>query len=220
MHPAAAAAVGGAAASSLRIFVVRHEKRPITDPSFNVSLTDEGLADAAELLLPQLQKVGFTKVYTSPFRRVLQTVQPYLAASGLRAHVDWALYEHPEPNPAPVMAIPESFHAHFAIEHGYSPFLGGEGIEGCNAEMEDVHVRTRGLVARLVEDHGGDGGSGNGNGGGGGHVLLLATHQSVVHSLLHQSSGGAIPMELLNVPMGALVELRWREVINFGTTNM
>ena len=113
-------------------------------------------------------------------------------------------------------AIPESFHAHFAIEPGYSPYLGGEGIEGCNAEMEDVHSRTRGLVERLVEVHGGGDGGGGDGGGGNGHVLLLATHQSVVHSLLHQSSGGAIPMEFLNVPMGALVELRWREVLNYG----
>jgi len=115
MQPAAAPEYGGArattAAAALRIFVVRHEKRPLTDPSFDVSLTDEGLTDAAQLLLPQLQQVGFTKVFASPFRRVLQTIQPYLSASGLRAHVDWALYEHPEPN----NAGPSSIYSFFSF---------------------------------------------------------------------------------------------------------
>ena len=140
-------------------------------------------------------------MYASPFRRVLQTVQPFLSASGLKAHVDWALYEHPEPNPEPVTSIPDDFRDTFSIESSYEPHVGGEDIAGCNDDFEAVHARVRGLVRRLAESHGESCDE----------VLLLATHQTSVHSLLHQQSG--IPMECLNVPMGTVVELRWREII-------
>lgn len=186
----------------LKMFVVRHEKRPVEDPTFHVSLTEDGLSDASNVVAAKLQSHGITKVYASPFRRVLQTVQPFLSSAGLRAHVDWALYEHPEPNPEPVVAIPDDFHADFAIETNYEPHLGGNDIARCNGSFEAVHKRVRGLVQRLAESHGD------------GDVLLLATHQTSVHSLLHQQTG--IPMDCFNVPMGTIVELRWRDILNRG----
>ena len=186
------------------MFVVRHEKRPIEDPTFHVSLTEDGLSDAANVVCAKLQSHGITKVYASPFRRVLQTVQPFLSTSGLKAHVDWALYEHPEPNPEPVTAIPDDFTSHFSIESTYEPHVRGDDIAACNDSFDAVHARVRGLVRRLAESHGeiSD------------EVLLLATHQTSVHSLLHQQSG--IPMECLNVPMGTVVELKWRDIIKYG----
>ena len=184
------------------MFVVRHEKRPVDDPTFDISLTEEGLADAANVVAPLLKKHGITKVYASPFRRVLQTVHPFTSAAGLKVHVDWALYEHPEPNPAPVTALPEDFHDIFAIEPDYTPHVGGADIARVNDSFDAVHVRVRGLVRRLAESHGQ------------GDVLLLATHQTSVHSLLHQMSG--IPMDCFNVPMGTVLELNWRNIVSFG----
>lgn len=167
-----------------------------------MSLTDEGKADAADVVAAQLHSLGITKVYASPFRRVLQTVQPFVSCAGLKVHVDWALYEHPEPNPEPVTTLPASFHVDFALAADYQPYLAGAGIAACNTSLDDVHTRVRGLLRRLAESHGD------------GDVLLLATHQTAVHSLLHQQSG--IPMECLSVAMGTVVELRWREIINYG----
>ena len=63
----------------------------------------KGMADAA-ILAGKLKEVGVTHVYSSPFRRVLQTATPFLEESGLRARVDWALYEHPDPHGGAVQA--------------------------------------------------------------------------------------------------------------------
>ena len=48
----------------LRMFVVRHEKRPIEDPTFHVSLTEDGLRDAADVVRATLQSHGITKART------------------------------------------------------------------------------------------------------------------------------------------------------------
>jgi broad specificity phosphatase PhoE len=184
------------------MYVVRHEKRPVEDPSFFVSLTEEGLSDSADAVRAKLLAANITKVYASPFRRVLQTVHPFLSESGLKAHVDWALYEHPEPNPEPITALPDDFHALFPIEKTYEPFVPGPAIAARNRDFDDVHARIREFVRKLSETHGE------------GDVLLLATHQTSVHSLLHQQSG--IPMDCLNVPMGTVLELDWRAIVARG----
>jgi hypothetical protein len=53
--------------------------------------------------------------------------------------------------------------------------------------VDECKPLTRGLVTRLAGAHGE------------GDVVLLAAHQTTVHSLLHQASG--IPMACINVPM-------------------
>ena len=194
---AASAAAGGP-----RMYVVRHEKRPVEDPSFFVSLTEEGLSDSADAVRAKLLAANITKVYASPFRRVLQTVHPFLSESGLKANVDWALYEHPEPNPEPITALPDDFHALFPIEKTYEPSVPGPAIAARNRDFDDVHTRIREFVRKLSETHGE------------GDILLLATHQTSVHSLLHQQSG--IPMDCLNVPMGTVLELDWRAIVARG----
>ena len=132
------------------MYVVRHEKRPVEDPSFFVSLTEEGLSDSADAVRAKLLAANITKVYASPFRRVLQTVHPFLSESGLKANVDWALYEHPEPNPEPITALPDDFHALFPIEKTYEPFVPGPAIRRPQPRLRrrahaDSRVRPKAL---------------------------------------------------------------------------
>ena len=56
----------------LRMFVVRHEKRPIEDPTFHVSLTEDGLRDAADVVRATLQSHGITKA-----RSVLASIHSF-----------------------------------------------------------------------------------------------------------------------------------------------
>jgi hypothetical protein len=105
------AAEPGAPAAGMRVFVVRHEKRPPEDATFLVSLTDAGAADAASSLLPQLQEAGITKVITSPFLRVLQTVAPYLASAGLKAGPGTVTPSPSAPGAAPPCRMCASCHS-------------------------------------------------------------------------------------------------------------
>ena len=68
------------------------------------------------------------------------------------AHVDWALYEHPEPNHAPVTALPESFHSDFPIEHEYQPFLNGRAVSINTQHTIPFPAHLRRFVPATTQD--------------------------------------------------------------------
>ena len=187
----------------LRMYVIRHEKRPVDDPTFDVSLTAEGLQDAEEAVLDELNELGVNAVYSSPYRRVLQTVQPYLEQVhvGMGACVEWCLSEHPEPNDTPPTEIPDEFYEEFHIEETYTPFMTAEKAHRLNGDIEQVQSRLCDFVELLSRTHDD------------GDVVLLATHQTSVHALLSMASG--IPIDCMDVPMGKVVELDWHGVLKY-----
>merc|ERR1712216_394405 len=171
----------------LRIYVIRHEKRPVDDPTFDVSLTDEGLAAAEEDVVDELNEIGVNMVYSSPYRRVLQTVQPYVDQMhvGCQTCVEWCLSEHPEPNAVPPTEIPDEYYELFDIEETYVPFMTPEKAHASNFDIEAVQDRLAGFVELLSKTHDK------------GEVVLLATHQTTAHALLSMASG--IPIDCLDV---------------------
>ena len=187
----------------LRIYVLRHEKRPVDDPTFDVSLTDEGLEDAEELVCEELNELGVNAVYSSPYKRVLQTVEPYLdqVHVGMGACVEWCLSEHPEPNDTPPTEIPDEWHDEFSIESTHVPLMTAEEAHAKNRTIEQVFNRLADFVELLSKVHDE------------GDVVLLATHQTSVHALLSMASG--IPVDCMDVPMGKMVELDWHGVIKY-----
>ena len=187
----------------LRMYVIRHEKRPVDDPTFDVSLTEEGLEDAEGDVLEELNEIGVNAVYSSPYRRVLQTVQPYLEQDhvGMGACVEWCLSEHPEPNDTPPTEIPDEYYDLFDIEETYTPFMTPEKAHAFNGDIEQVQQRLADFVELLSKTHDD------------GDVVLLATHQTSVHALLSMASG--IPIDCMDVPMGKVVELDWHGVVKY-----
>ena len=76
----------------MRIYFIRHEERP-ENPSFNIHLTDAGKQRAASSIKEKLSKLGITKIFSSPFTRVLQTIQPFVLESGLSVNIDFGVSE-------------------------------------------------------------------------------------------------------------------------------
>lgn len=187
----------------LRIYVMRHEKRPEDDPTFDVSLTDEGLTAAENDVSERLNDIGVNAVYSSPYRRVLQTVQPYIEEMdvGVKTRVDWCLSEHPEPNDVPPTEIPVEFYEEFDIDMTYKSFMTAEEAHANNFTVRQVESRLAAFVELLSKVHGK------------GDVVLLATHQTSVHALLSMASG--IPLDCFGVPMGRIVELDWHGVLKY-----
>ena len=176
-----------------KVFVLRHEKRDPTDPRFFTPLTEEGMMDAAKTVSDDLHDLGITKIYASPFLRVLQTVEPFARRKGLLVRVDYSLYEHPEPNDEPVTALPAEFYERFPIDAAFASILDGNRIGAHNADAAALRRRLQAFLKWVVENHGAD------------ERVLLATHQTSCHELMHLQSG--VEIETLDVAMGSVFEL-------------
>jgi len=75
----------------MNIYVLRHEKRYIK-PSFNTSLTNKGLEDAKKIC-EIIDKLNIDIIYCSPFKRIIQTIEPYLKKSKKKVNIEYGLYE-------------------------------------------------------------------------------------------------------------------------------
>lgn len=75
----------------MKIYFLRHEKRP-NEQYFDVSLTQEGHNDAYKLK-DTLKSLELQLIYSSPFIRVLETIQPYLIEQHEFVNIEYALYE-------------------------------------------------------------------------------------------------------------------------------
>ena len=76
------------------LFLVRHECRNPLDRTFDSPLLAHGRQRAAQLAHALPDNINFC--YTSPFRRCLETMDPFMCratASSPRARVEYALYE-------------------------------------------------------------------------------------------------------------------------------
>lgn len=75
----------------MKIYVLRHEKRNDTN-NFDVSLTEQGEEDSKKLV-SYLNSLNIDHIYCSPYKRVLQTLRPYLEYSKKKVYIENSIYE-------------------------------------------------------------------------------------------------------------------------------
>ena len=75
------------------LYVLRHEQRDLTTPTFNVPLTPYGTNSAQGPLCELLDTKKFSVIYCSPFTRCLETIAPIAIRSNIPVVVDYNLYE-------------------------------------------------------------------------------------------------------------------------------
>lgn len=75
----------------MKIYILRHEKR-YDSTDFDIELNEEGKNDA-ENLKYTLEKLNFDLIYCSPYRRIIQTIEPYLKVSKKKVRIENSMYE-------------------------------------------------------------------------------------------------------------------------------
>ena len=77
----------------MKLILLRHEER-YENPLFFTSLTDKGLENSYKYVSTQIRKFLPDIIYSSPFRRTIQTIRPYCLKYKKKIHVDYSLYEY------------------------------------------------------------------------------------------------------------------------------
>ena len=75
------------------LYVLRHEKRNLSNPLFDSPLLSSGKYDAENVLCEKLKLYNIDVIYTSPFLRCVETIMPYAKLNNIPVHVDYNLYE-------------------------------------------------------------------------------------------------------------------------------
>ena len=76
----------------MKIYLLRHEKRSMLNPTFYSPLLVEGLEDANKLKY-LLDKENINLIFSSPFKRVLQTIKPFCDMKKTNVNIEYSLYE-------------------------------------------------------------------------------------------------------------------------------
>jgi len=79
------------------LFVIRHEDRP-SPPFFFTKLSALGYKNAKSIVIDDLHKLNISKIYTSPFIRTLETIQPYCIKFNKKVFIENSLYEYTSTN--------------------------------------------------------------------------------------------------------------------------
>ena len=76
----------------MKIYVLRHEIRDLKDPTFYSPLLSNGVKNS-ENLKDILNKLNINLIFSSPFKRVLQTIKPYCDIKNINVNIEYSLYE-------------------------------------------------------------------------------------------------------------------------------
>lgn len=182
----------------MRLFALRHAERAPNDPSFDSPLLPEGHATAAALadaLANDPTYPRFTHLYTSPFRRCLETVAPLCTRSPtIPIRVEHALYEYMrtdaghDPDTWRRTWMPgqgSALDAH--IETSYTSWWPLQALTYGETEAV-MRARVTGFRVHLNDVHHQD------------DAVLLVTHLSAVNALRGQPDDAPCPM-------GTIIEL-------------
>ena len=77
----------------MKIYLLRHEERPINETGFTTSLTNDGIQRSKNNIMDKLISLDIDQIYVSPYVRTLQTIQPYLEATNKKCNVEYSLCE-------------------------------------------------------------------------------------------------------------------------------
>lgn len=115
---------------NMKIYFLRHEER-YKSMSFFTPLTIEGKYNSIDLS-DKIKSLGITHIYSSPFIRVLQTIEPFLIENDIQVNIENSLREinllKGIPEKESKIELPEELYKQFRINKDYESKLKTENI--------------------------------------------------------------------------------------------
>lgn len=138
----------------MRIFILRHEDRT-QDASFFAPLTKNGL-DKSIKLIPILNELYITHIYSSPYIRTLQTIYPFVKENKKSIKLEYSLSEINDPDlisrNSAGTNLPQYLAESFLYDASYNPVIQPENIKYPEVE-QDVMIRLKNFLRILITNH-------------------------------------------------------------------
>jgi broad specificity phosphatase PhoE len=181
----------------MKIYILRHEDRT-QDATFFSPLTKDGLKNSKNLV-KILRKLQINKIYSSPFIRTLQTINPYCKEFNVKVNLEYSLSEIQHPHIIPEKSYQISLPEYIAEQFNYNPKYKSLFNPRDHIYPEDeknVQNRVRKFLMELINNR----------------ItkqenILLCTHQVVCNSILKMATKSKKDIDIdfdYNYPRGAL----------------
>lgn len=195
----------------MRIFLLRHEIRDLRNPTFYSSLLPEG-EENAKKLISILNKMKINLIFTSPFKRVLQTIEPYcnqynnVHEKKIKVNVEYSLYEQVGMHDNVDInfkrnnfrkKLQKNDFGYNLINKRYKSFLPLEKVQF----SFDTHKRATQFFNNIIEKY--KNSSNN---------ILISSHEGILLQMLGLQG-------VKNIPMGGLILCYNDEFIGFNPIN-
>lgn len=158
----------------MKLYILRHEDRTM-DLTFFSPLTKNGLENSVELI-KHLEKEKINKIYSSPYIRTLQTINPYSKKYNINPKLDYSLTELYQEDNIPKksyqITLPEYIAESFNFDKEYTSQLIPSNI---NFPEDDKNFKKR--VKNFIKEVIKNNYKSNDN-------ILLVTHQGVFDTIL------------------------------------
>lgn len=162
----------------MKIYFLRHELRPLGDPTFLIELTDKGKNNAQNKLIIELNKLNITRVFCSPFLRTLQTIGKFCSENNLEINIEYSICEtiqDPkfENNDNLYLDSSLDIYNSYNINNNYISLINCDQIKYPES-IEDIKTRSRTLLQYLYSNHQFRDDN-----------ILICTHQGIVNNLIN-----------------------------------
>ena len=138
----------------MKIYILRHEDRT-EDATFFSPLTEKGLNSANNLIV-DLEKLGITKIYCSPYIRTMQTIYPFAKKNNFKLNLDYSLIEIQHPTIIPPKSVnielPSYIAKQFISNENYTSFMKADEI----TYPEDTYaleLRTKRFIKNIINNY-------------------------------------------------------------------
>jgi broad specificity phosphatase PhoE len=181
----------------MKIYILRHEDRT-QDATFFSPLTKDGIINSKKLV-KILRGLKINRIYSSPFIRTLQTINPYSEQFNVKINLEYSLSEIQHPHIIPEKSYQISLPEYIAESFNYNPKYKSLFSPREHVYPEDekiVQHRVRKFLTELINNR----------------ItrqenILLCTHQVVCNAILKMATKSMKDVDIdfdYNYPKGAL----------------
>nr|QBK87137.1 MAG: histidine phosphatase superfamily branch 1 [Marseillevirus LCMAC201] len=180
----------------MKIYLLRHQERE-SGHKFSIPLSTNGQKLAQTKTLHTLRRLGITQVYSSPFYRVLQTLDPFVKSVQKPIKIEYALYEYLNPNlfskETPVWGPAEEWYHKFLIDPSYQSVVSPHELKMGLEEFTNVQDRLRKFLNYLYQKYGSSQ-----------ETILIASHQFILEQILEMTGH---PAQNISYQTGQVIQL-------------
>jgi len=154
----------------MKLYVLRHEKRDKT-PEYFTKLTEEGLFNSLNTLPQDLKEYNIDIIYSSPYLRCLETIEPFSKQNNKLINVELGLCEsHLQINIKDI----ENTKKQFNYNSNYVSIVSENDINNGASNIYSMVYRVKKMLNNIIEQYKNT----NNN-------IILVTHMAIINILFH-----------------------------------